>query len=122
MNNIKPWAPRSLPPEWQTPLAVLAPKSQPMTAELHQLLLSDKLAALVKQAEPWELDEARELLADLQLAEPAEWPALILQSDPMQSLLARIRWEQEDKGRPPLQADLKEALAEQSLASVLGSL
>lgn len=122
MTNSKPWAPRTVPPELQAPLAVLAPKSVAMTPDLHRMLLADKLTSLVGKAEPWEKDEAAELLPDLQTAPTKDWPSLILLSDPMQAALSKIDWIKETKGPAPLQATVKEALDEESLASLLASL
>lgn len=119
---MKAWAPRSVPTELQSALAVLTSKTLPMSAPLHRMLMEGKLTALVKQAESSEQATAQELLPDLQLAPPPAWPRLILMSDPMQAALSQIDWDREQDGRPLLQSSVMEALTEQSLVSLLGSL
>lgn len=108
-------------------LAVPGYSGQPMTPELHRMLMQDKLEQLVAEAGEDEARAALEMSAEVAPAmwaiaenEPvSNWPIAILNSDPMTEQMHKINWSRETRGNPLPAAEIKEALREQTLASLL---
>lgn len=118
------WVPKAVDSRFQQPFAVRVSAIQEMTREMHQMILMNKLEALVGRADKWECDLAKELCPDLWLVDKRHWHGAIMASDMMCTALDRIAWEQEVDG--PVQfitdPDEIEDLESQTLCQVLETL
>ena len=128
-NSSRYWAPRSAPSELMPLLAVEMPVQQQMTQALHRELMREKLMRLFakeKAQAPRLLEMSQEELPELQLikeTEPASnWPTAVLMSEVMTNRLSQIDWKLESRGQPVPQAEIREALRQQTLASLLEAL
>lgn len=124
------WAPRTVDRLWMPLLAVPVRGNPPMDQELHRSLMLQKVEVLVEEAGlegaraalEMSAEHAPEMWAIASNELERFWPIAILNSDRMAQRLRMIDWSKEGRGRPVPQAEIKEALREQSLASMLETL
>ena len=125
MNNMKTvWAPKTVPEELQPILAVQA--SWPMTAPQFREMMAQKVVDLFAQEQDQgraALEMSEEHLPEMALIARTrlarEWPQALMQSDSMDAVMSKIRWDQEGPTTAIRQRQIQEILQDQSLASLI---
>ena len=130
------WAPKTAPSNVRMMLAVdrgPEPPEQAMDEATYLDLMREKVERLVEAAGPDEaarlLEMSPEQMPELEAirsSQPqASWATALLNSDLMSELMRKINWSRETTGTQPLiptQAEIRSALAEQTLQQLIETL